>query len=116
MARRGSANQVVVIYWRDIPTQVNGIEGRERHQYPLKPRFEKAADRAAMRAGLSDANSYVGEVRREARKAGADPRAEAEALAAELDATFTLDVLNSFVDNGGHAPGDDTNQLEGDLS
>ena len=105
MARRRNSNQLVVIYWRDIPTHVNGVEGREKHQFPMKKRFETAVDRAAMKADLTEASNYIGEVRRESRPAGEDVRAEAEALAAELDTTFTLEVLNTYVDNGGFTPG-----------
>ncbi len=71
----------------------------------MKKRFETAVDRAAMKANLTEASNYIGEVRRESRPAGDDVRAEAEALAAELDAHFTLEVLNTYVDNGGFAPG-----------
>ncbi len=105
MSRRRNSNQLVTIFWRDIPTHVNGVEGRDKHQFPLKKRFETAVDRAAMKADLTEASNYIGEVRRESRPAGEDVRSEAEALAADLDATFTLEVLNSYVDNGGFAPG-----------
>ena len=104
MSRRRSANQLVIIYWRDIPTHVNGVAGRDKHQFPMKKRFETAVDRAAMKAGLTEASNYIGEVRRETRPAGDDPAAEAEALAAELDQHFTLDVLNTYVENSGFAP------------
>jgi len=57
-----------------------------------------------MRVGLSEASAYIGEVRRESRPAGDDPRAEAEALAAELDEKFTLETLDTYVANGGFAP------------
>ncbi|MFW2383957.1 MAG: virulence factor [Acidimicrobiales bacterium] len=104
MPRRRTGPELVIIYWRDIPTHVNGVDGRTKHQFPLKPRFEQAVDRAAMREGLSEASAYIGEVRRESRPAGEDPRAEAEALAAALDAKFTLETLNIYVANGGFAP------------
>jgi hypothetical protein len=104
MPRRRTGSELVIIYWRDIPTHVNGVEGRTKHQFPLKPRFEKAVDRAAMREGLSEASAYIGEVRREGRPAGDDPRAEAEALAEELDKKFTLETLDMYVANGGFAP------------
>ena len=33
MARPGRGNrELIVIYWRDIPAQVNAQEGRDRHQ------------------------------------------------------------------------------------
>ena len=108
MSRRRTSNQLVTILWRDIPTHVNGVEGRKKHQFPMKKRFETAVDRAAMKAGLTEASSYIGEVRRESRPAGDDPAAEAEALAAELDDHFTLDVLNRYVENQGFKPEGDS--------
>ena len=104
MSRRRNSNEIVVIYWRDIPTHVNGVMGREKHQVPLKKRFETAVDRAAMKSGMSEANNYIGEVRRESFAAGDDPKTEAEAYAAELDAKFTLELLDSYVANGGFSP------------
>jgi hypothetical protein len=103
MPRRRSA-QLVVIYWRDIPSHVNGVSGAEKHQFPLKPRFEKAIDRAAMKAGLTEASDYVAEWRRESRPAGADITAEAEALAQDLDEKFPLAVLETYINNSGFAP------------
>ena len=52
MARR-SASEITVILWRDIPAQVNGRDGDERHQIILPGRFQKAIDRAAMVAAIS---------------------------------------------------------------
>jgi hypothetical protein len=103
MPRRRSS-QLVVIYWRDIPSHVNGVSGTEKHQFPLKPRFEKAIDRAAMKAGLTGASDYVAEWRRESRPAGTDITAQAEALALELDEKFPLSVLDTYVENAGFAP------------
>lgn len=103
MPRRRRA-QLVVIYWRDIPSQVNGMAGGEKHQVLLKPRFEKAIDRAAMKAGITTASAYVAEWRRETRPAGEDITAEAKALAAELEEAFPLERLDDYVANGGFAP------------
>ncbi len=96
--------QLIVIYWRDIPSQVNGASGAEKHQVLLKPRFEKAIDRAAMTAGLTQASDYVNEWRRETQPAHGDIAAAAQALAAELEAAFPLTVLNEYVATGGFAP------------
>ena len=56
--------QLITIYWRDIPAQVNAkSRGRaaraEAGQVLLKPRFQKAIDRAAMKAGITTASDYV---------------------------------------------------------
>ena len=46
--------QLTVVYWRDIPAQVIVKKGRESAKIQLNERFEKAIDRAAMRANLRD--------------------------------------------------------------
>ncbi len=103
MPRRRSA-QLVIIYWRDIPSQVNGMAGGEKHQILLKPRFEKAIDRAAMKAGITSASDYVSQWRRETLAAAGDITSEAKALAARLEDAFPLERLDRYVDNGGFAP------------
>ncbi len=95
---------LVVIYWRDIPSQVNGSSGAEKHQVLLKPRFEKAIDRAAMTAGLTQASDYVNEWRRETQPANGDIAAAAQSLATKLEEAFPLTVLNEYVAAGGFAP------------
>lgn len=103
MPRRRTA-QLVVIYWRDIPSQVNGMAGAEKHQILLKPRFEKAIDRAAVKAGITSASAYVAEWRRETLPANGDITGEAKALAARLEDAFPLERLDRYVENGGFAP------------
>ncbi len=97
--------QLVTIFWRDIPTQVNASHGRDKHQVPLKPRFMKAVDRAAMIAGLTEASAYIGEMRRvSAPLIGDDLETAANAEAERLDQIFTLEVLDTFVATGGWDP------------
>ena len=38
--------KLISIYWRDIPAQVVGRQGRENFKKELEPRFAKAIDRA----------------------------------------------------------------------
>ena len=56
--------QLIVVYWRDIPAQVIVKRGRVTAKRQLTERFEKAIDRAAMRANLRDTDSYLAEWRR----------------------------------------------------
>jgi CRISPR/Cas system CSM-associated protein Csm3 (group 7 of RAMP superfamily) len=49
--------QLIVVYWRDIPAQVIVKRGRVTAKRQLTERFEKAIDRAAMRANLRDTDS-----------------------------------------------------------
>ena len=104
------AAKLVTIYWRDIPAQVNAQAGRTRHAAPLHRRFQRAIDRAAMAAGLTDAHEYVKEWRREDRACSDDLEAEANAEAARLDALYPRERLNAVaasggLDRGGHPGG-----------
>src|SRR5919201_1282423 len=62
--------QLSIVYWRDIPAQVIVKAGRQAAKRQLTERFEKAIDRAAMKAKLRDTDSYLAEWRR----AGSRPR------------------------------------------
>ncbi|HWA44993.1 MAG TPA: virulence factor [Hypericibacter adhaerens] len=97
--------QLTIVYWRDIPAQVIAKAGRTTAKRVLNERFEKAIDRAAMRAGLRDTDSYLAEWRRaDPVECGADLEAEAAALAAKLEAEFPEERLNQFVMAGGKTP------------
>jgi hypothetical protein len=102
--RRGS--ELVVISWRDIPAQVNGRRGDEKHQIVLPRRFQRAIDEAAMVAGKKTASEYVGEWRRRSRAVDGgnaiDVAAEHEARA--LEEAFPRERLARFVANGGFDP------------
>jgi hypothetical protein len=97
--------QITVVYWRDIPAQVIAKAGRTTAKRVLNERFEKAIDRAAMRAGLRDTDSYLAEWRRaDPIECGADLEAEAAAAAARLEAEFSEERLTQFVMAGGKTP------------
>ena len=98
------ATQLVTIFWRDIPSQVNAQEGRKRHKIELADRFQQAIDRAAMIAGLAGSDDYLNEWRRETRSCSADLEAEATAEVAKLEAAFPNEVLAEFATNGGREP------------
>ena len=102
--RRGGAS-IKIIKWRDIPAQVNAVNGDEKVQIELPHRFQAAIDRAAMLADRKDANSYIAEMGQSQQSTpGEDLKGEAEQLVAEIEAEFTMDKLNEFVRNGGFAP------------
>ncbi|MGH6881826.1 MAG: virulence factor [Hypericibacter sp.] len=97
--------QITVVYWRDIPAQVISKAGRTTAKRVLNERFEKAIDRAAMRANLRDTDSYLAEWRRaDPVECGADLEAEAAAAAARLEAEFPEERLTAFVMAGGKTP------------
>jgi hypothetical protein len=94
--------QLTIVYWRDIPAQVIVKQGRLSAKRQLGERFEKAIDRAAMKAKLRDTDSYLAEWRRGAPAAcGDDLEAEAAAAAARLEAEFPDGRLDELVAAGG---------------
>ena len=94
--------QLTVVYWRDIPAQVIVKKGRESAKVQLTERFEKAIDRAAMRANLRDTDSYLNEWRRAAPvDVSDDLQAEADKAAAALETAFDEAKLKSLVESGG---------------
>ena len=106
--RRGGAPSLKIISWREIPAQVNGTAGDHKVQVELPHRFQKAIDRAAMVAGLTDASSYVAELPSEIRPTeGLDIEAEVAALVGEIEAEFPLARLDEYVHSGGWRPGPD---------
>jgi len=95
---------LIIVYWRDIPAQVIVKRGREAAKRQLAERFEKAIDRAAMRAGKRDTDSYLAEWRRaDPLPCGDDLEAEAASHAARLEAEFTDERLDELVKSGGVA-------------
>ncbi len=96
---------LTVVYWRDIPAQVVARSGRRVARRQLDPRFEKAIDRAAMRAGLGDSDAYLGEWRRgDSVPCGDDIEAEAEAAARRIEDAYDDARLRTLVDAGGCEP------------
>ncbi len=51
----------IIVYWRDIPSQVIVKKGRKKGKALLSPRFQDAIDRAAMRARKHDSDAYMSE-------------------------------------------------------
>ena len=96
---------VFIVFWRDIPAQVLVRAGRHTARRQLSERFEQAIDRAAMRAGLSDTDGYLGEWRRV--RAGACPDQELEAAAERraqaLEQAYPDERLRALVGHGGLA-------------
>lgn len=96
--------QLTVIYWRDIPAQVIVRAGRTSAKRELPARFQEAIDRAAMRGGARDTDSYLAEWRRADPVAcGDDPEAAASLAAAELEAAYDDARLSALVATGGRA-------------
>lgn len=94
--------QLTVVYWRDIPAQVIVKAGRKNAKIQLTERFEKAIDRAAMRAKLHGSDAYLEKWRRGAPSpCGEDLEAEASAAAARLENEYDDSRLADLVAAGG---------------
>jgi len=94
--------KLICIYWRDIPAQVVGRAGRKSGaKKELAPRFAKAIDRAAMRAGRGSSDAYIADWRREAEEVDGDLEVLVDARVAELEAQFDDEFLEAVVKAGG---------------
>ena len=96
--------EVTIVYWRDIPAQVIVGKGRRGSKKQLSERFEQAIDRAAMKTGARDTDSYLPECRKaEPYEVDGEPDAVAESEAARLEAEYDTARLKALIDAGGRA-------------
>ena len=96
---------LVVTYWRDIPSAVSVKIGRKEEKRMLDNRFMEAIDMAAMRAGATNTDDYLNDWRRaEPVTVGDDLAMEADKAKADLEARFTQDVVKQMIGNGGRNP------------
>ena len=94
--------QRIILYWRDIPTQVIVKQGRASEKRELPERFITAVDRAAMRSGARDTDAYLAEWRRGAPEVcGDDMAAAADAALADLLLRYDDTRLAALVKAGG---------------
>ena len=94
--------KLICIYWRDIPAQVVGRAGRRNgFKKELAPRFAKAIDRAAMRAGRGSSDAYLEDWRREEEAVDGDLEALVNERVAALEGQFEDEFLESVVKAGG---------------
>ena len=98
--RERGALEVVTIYWRDIPAQVNGQNGRERHQVLLSSKFQRAVDRAKRKAGVYTAEEDIAQWHRTS-EVCEDHVLAAEAQAAALEAEYSKEYLGKLAYAGG---------------
>ena len=96
----------VLVFWRDIPSQVILQRGRRREKVLLSGRFQEAIDRAAMRAGKGGSAAYLAEWRREttAMDSGAELRELALAEANRFEEEFTQERLSALIRSHGVSP------------
>jgi hypothetical protein len=102
MGRRASGAQTLVtIYWRDIPAQVNGQAGRERHQVVLSGKFQRAIDRAKRKANIYTAEEDIAQWRRESVVAEGDIATAAELEASRIESGYSREYLGKLAFAGG---------------
>lgn len=96
---------LVITYWRDIPSAVSVKAGRKEEKRMLADRFQEAIDMAAMRGGASDTDSYLADWRRgEPVPVSDDLALEADKAKTDIERDYTAEILKSLIANGGKAP------------
>ena len=93
--------KLTTIFWRDIPAQVIGQQGRKRHKQVLSTRFAVAIDRAAMRAGRGSSQAYMDDWRRESHPCEGHLKQTVSEEVARLEAQFPEALLEAVVKAGG---------------
>jgi hypothetical protein len=95
---------VTIVFWRDIPAQVIVGQGRRGTKVQLSERFEQAIDRAAMKAGARDTDSYLADWRKaQPYPVDGEPADVAHAEASRLEAEYDAARLKTLIDNHGRA-------------
>jgi cvfA/B/C family virulence factor len=93
---------LIITYWRDIPSQISVKAGRKEEKRMLADRFQEAIDMAAMRSGASDTDAYLADWRRaEPVAVGDDLAAEADKARDGLEAIYDKDRLKALIAKGG---------------
>jgi Virulence factor len=96
---------LVITYWRDIPSAVSVKLGRKEEKRMLDNRFMEAIDMAAMRDGTTQSDDYLADWRRgDPAPVSDDLAMEADKAKGELEAHFTQDVIKEMIRNGGRTP------------
>ena len=94
--------KLISIYWRDIPAQVVGRAGRKSSfKKELAPRFAKAIDRAAMRAGRGSSDAYLEDWRRVSEEVEGNLQVHVDERVAALENEFNAEFLEKVVKAGG---------------
>jgi hypothetical protein len=93
---------LVITYWRDIPSAVSVKLGRKEEKRMLDNRFMEAIDMAAMRDGATNTDDYLADWRRgEPLTVSDDLAAEADKAKAHLETEFTHERIKQMIGTGG---------------
>lgn len=93
---------LIITYWRDIPSAVSVKIGRKEEKRMLDNRFMEAIDMAAMRSGATESDAYLADWRRSEPVAVSDDMiAEVEKAKADLELRYTQEKIKSLIGTGG---------------
>ena len=93
---------LIITYWRDIPSAVSVKIGRKEEKRMLDNRFMEAIDMAAMRSGATDTDSYLADWRRsDAVVVSDDMLAEVEKAKADLESRYSQEKIKALIATGG---------------
>ncbi len=96
--------QLVITYWRDIPSQVVVKAGRKAEKRMLSERFQEAIDMAAMRSGAAGTDAYLAEWRRgEPVSCDGDLAEQVDKACSTLEAEYDKGRLKGLIGNEGWA-------------
>jgi hypothetical protein len=94
--------KLITVFWRDIPSHIIFKTKSGRFKKQMSPRFEKAIDRAAMRAGKGSSEAYMADWRRDIRNIKADdPESIVDKEIELLEIMFSDDLLEKTVKSKG---------------
>jgi hypothetical protein len=48
-----------IVYWQDIPSQVDARDGGKAHKEPLSQRFQELIDLVAMKKKITQSDDYI---------------------------------------------------------
>lgn len=99
--------RLITIYWRDIPSRVIGRRGRKTvFKRALDPRFERAIERAARRAGGGSSKKYLEDWRRVSQPCEVELEQAVANEVARLEQAFPPDVLERVIRASGVVQGE----------
>ena len=94
--------KLITVFWRDIPSHIIFKTKSGKFKKQMSPRFEKAIDRAAMRAGKGSSDAYMADWRREIVKIKTDdPQSVVDQEIELLEQMFSDDLLEKTVKSKG---------------
>ncbi len=100
--------RLITIYWRDIPARLVARRGRNSIRTNLSPRFQRAINRAALRAGKGSSQDYIDDWRRESVDCDADVQRATDERINEIESSYSDERLDQLAKNSGRERPADT--------